>query len=148
MAEPKMKESQSRAVGHAAIGESLDTPIFQCNLLEEIQNLHKEESWLKASGPSSKTLVKHADMRVVLIAMNKNMIMREHKTSARISVQTVAGHIHLKLADRMVDLPTGHLLALDPCVPHDVEADEDSAFLLTLSWRGLSSETCEPDVQK
>jgi hypothetical protein len=26
------------------------------------------------------------------------------------------------------------LLALDQCVPHDVEASEDSAFLLTLSW--------------
>jgi hypothetical protein len=33
-----------------------------------------------------------------------------------------------------VDLPAGHLLALDQCVPHDVEAAEDSAFLLTLSW--------------
>ena len=73
------------------------------------------------------------------------MIMREHKTSARISIQTLAGHIHLKLADHTVDLPNGQLLALDPCVTHDVEAGEDSAFLLTLSWRGLSSETCEPD---
>jgi len=26
------------------------------------------------------------------------------------------------------------LLALDQCVSHDVEASEDSAFLLTLSW--------------
>ncbi len=147
MAEPKMKESQN-PVGHAAIGELLDVPIFQCNLLEEIQSLHKEESWLKETGPSSKTLVKHSDMRVVLIAMNKNMVMREHKTSARISIQTLAGHIHLKLADRTVDLPAGHLLALDPCVAHDVEAGEDSAFLLTLSWRGLSSETCEDDKQK
>jgi quercetin dioxygenase-like cupin family protein len=147
MAEPKMKESQN-PVGHAAIGGLLDVPIFQCNLLEEIQTLHKEESWLKETGPSSKTLVKHSDMRVVLIAMNKNMIMREHKASARISIQTLVGHIRLKLADHTVDLPTGHLLALDPCVAHDVEAGEDSAFLLTLSWRGLSSETCEPDAEK
>jgi quercetin dioxygenase-like cupin family protein len=147
MAEPKMKESQN-PVGHAAIGESLDVPIFQCNLLDEIQTLHKEDTWLKETGPSSKTLVKHSDMRVVLIAMNKNMIMREHKTSARISIQTLSGHIHLKLADRMIDLPTGQLLALDPCVTHDVEANEDSAFLLTLSWRGLSSETCEDIAPK
>jgi quercetin dioxygenase-like cupin family protein len=148
MPEPKMKESQPRSVGHAMIGDSLGTPILQCNLTEEIQNLHKEEAWVRETGPSSKTLVKHSDMRIVLLAMKKNMVMREHETSARISVQTLAGHIHLKLPDRTVDLPAGQLLALDPCVPHDVEAVEDSAFLLTLAWRGLDSETCETDGQK
>src|SRR6204780_3812649 len=100
MAEPKMKEAQPHAVGHAMIAETLSTPIFQCNLLAEIQNLHKEEAWLKETGPSSKTLVKYSDLRIVLIAMNKNMIMREHKTSARISIQTLAGQIHLKLPHR------------------------------------------------
>jgi len=134
MTTPKMKESQRRSVGHAMIGDTLDTPILQCNLLEEIQNLHKEEAWLKSTGPSSKTLVKHSDMRIVLLAMKKNMCMHEHKTSARISVHTLIGRIHLKLPDRTVDLPAGHLLALDQSLPHDVEAAEDSAFLLTLSW--------------
>jgi hypothetical protein len=38
------------------------------------------------------------------------------------------------LPERVVDLPAGNLLALDQCVSHDVEASEDSAFLLTLSW--------------
>jgi quercetin dioxygenase-like cupin family protein len=148
MAEPKMKEAQPHAVGHAMIADTLATPIFECNLLEEIQNLHKEDAWLKQTGPSSKTLVKHSDMRIVLIAMNKDMVMREHKTSARISIQTIAGHVHLKLPDRTVDLPVGQLLALDPCVPHDVEATEDSAFLLSLAWRGLDSEKCDNNEQK
>jgi quercetin dioxygenase-like cupin family protein len=148
MAEPKMKEAASRSVGHEAIGDTLVTPILECNLPEEIQSLHKEETWLKKTGPSSKTLVKHADMRIVLIAMRKNGVMHEHKTTARISVQTLVGHIRLKLADRTVDLPTGHLLALDPNVTHDVGAEEDSAFLLTLSWRSEDSETAEPSVQK
>lgn len=148
MAEPKMKESHPRAVGHAMIGDTLTTPILQYNLLEEIQHLHKEEAWLKGTGPSSRTLVKHSDMRIVLLAMRKNVSMHQHKTSARISVQTLAGHIQLKLADRTVDLPAGQLLALDSCLPHDVEAKEDSAFLLTLSWRGLDSDKCEMDTQE
>jgi quercetin dioxygenase-like cupin family protein len=140
VAEPKMKESSSQPVGHAAIGDTLATPILECNLLEEIQNLHKEPAWIDSTGPSSKTLVKHDDMRIVLIAMRKNVVMREHTTSARISVQTLTGHVHLKLAGRTVDLPAGSLLALDPNVTHDVEANEDSAFLLTLSWRSEDSE--------
>jgi hypothetical protein len=60
-------------------------------------------------------------------------------------MQTLAGHIRLRLPDRMVELPTGQMLVLDQCVPHDVEAEEDSAFLLTLSWHGQGSDICEAD---
>ena len=141
MAQPQKKELQISPVGHAMIGDTLGTPILQCDLLEEIQNLHKEEAWLQGTGPSSKTLVKHPDLRIVLLAMRKKMCMHEHRTAARISMQTLAGHIRLRLPDRMVELPTGQMLVLDQCVPHDVEAEEDSAFLLTLSWRGQGSDT-------
>jgi hypothetical protein len=54
----------------------------------------------------------------------------------------------LRLPDRTVELSTGQLLVLDRCVPHDVEAEEDSAFLLTMSWHGQGSDTCETDEQK
>jgi hypothetical protein len=33
-----------------------------------------------------------------------------------------------------IDLPVGHVLALDRNVHHDVEALVDSAFLLTIAW--------------
>lgn len=145
MAQPQKQELQTSLVGHAMIGDTLGTPILQCDLLEEIQNLHKEEAWLQGTGPSSKTLVKHPDLRIVLLAMRKKMCMHEHRTAARISMQTLAGHIRLRLPDRMVELPTGQMLVLDQCVPHDVEAEEDSAFLLTLSWHGQGSDTCATD---
>ena len=142
MAQPQQKkELQISPVGHAMIGDTLGTPVLQCDLLEEIQNLHKEDAWLQGTGPSSKTLVKHPDLRIVLLAMKKKMCMHEHRTAARISMQTLAGHIRLRLPDRMVELPTGQMLVLDQCVPHDVEAEEDSAFLLTLSWQGQGSDT-------
>ena len=143
MAQPMKKESQ--LVGHALIGETLGTSVLQCDLLEEIQSLHKEDAWLQGTGPSSKTLVKHSDLRIVLLAMKKKMSMHEHKTAARISVQTLTGHIRLRLPERTVELPAGQLLVLDQCVPHDVEAEEDSAFLLTLSWHGRPSDACETD---
>ena len=145
MAQPKRKESQLNPVGHAMIGDTLGTPIVQCDLLAEIQSLHKEDAWLQGTGPSSKTLVKHPDLRIVLLAVRKKMCMHEHRTAARISVQTLTGHIRLRLPDRTVELPAGQLLVLDQCVPHDVEAEEDSAFLLTLSWRGQEAEICQTD---
>jgi quercetin dioxygenase-like cupin family protein len=85
-------------------------------------------------GAKFEEIVKYSDLRIVLIAMKANTRMHEHTAAGRISVHTLEGHIRLHLPERVVDLPVGHLLALDHCVPHDVEAYEDSAFLLTLSW--------------
>lgn len=148
MIQPQEKDSQPSLVGHAMIADTLGTPILQFDLFQEIQNLHKEEAWLQGTGPSSKTLVKHPDLRIILLAMKKNTVMKEHSTAARISLQTLVGHVRLRLSDRTVELPSGQLLVLDQCVPHDVEAEEDSAFLLTIAWQAKSAETCETNEQK
>src|SRR6187397_2483405 len=60
----------------------------------------------------------------------------EHKTEGRISVHVLSGHIHLRAAGRTYSLRPGSLLALDHGMPHDVEALEESAFLLTIAWPG------------
>src|ERR1700682_1965450 len=134
MAQPKRKESQPRSVGHQSIDGTLSESVLQFNLASELDHLHRDDSWLQPTGRSSKTLVKHPDLRIVLIAMRANTRMHEHTAAGRISVHSLNGHIRLHLPERVVDLTAGHLLALDQCVPHDVEAAEDSAFLLTLSW--------------
>jgi quercetin dioxygenase-like cupin family protein len=108
--------------------------MLQFDLASELDQLRRDESWLQITGRSSKTLVKYPDLRIVLIAMKANTRMHEHTAAGKISVQLLNGHIRLHLPEKVVDLPAGHLLALDQCVPHDVEATEDSAFLLTLSW--------------
>jgi quercetin dioxygenase-like cupin family protein len=126
--------SRRTGVGHESIEGTLSAPLLQFDLAGELDQLHREESWLQTTGRSSKTLVKHADLRIVLIAMKANTRMHEHTAAGRISVHSLNGHIRLHLPERVVDLPAGHLLALDQCVPHDVEATEDSAFLLTVSW--------------
>lgn len=134
MAQPKRKESQPRSVGHESIDGTLSGSVLQFNLASELDQLHREEAWLHPTGRSSKTLVKYPDLRIVLIAMKANTRMHGHTAAGRISVHSLNGHIRLRLPERVVDLPAGNLLALDQCVPHDVEASEDSAFLLTLSW--------------
>lgn len=134
MATSQTKISESPHTGHEAIEGTLDRPLLQFDLTAELVQLHADESWKQPAGRSSKTLVKHPDLRIVLIAMKPNTRMSEHTAAARISVHTLNGHIRLHLPKQVVDLPAGHLLALDECVPHDVEATEDSAFLLTLSW--------------
>ena len=134
-----MATSQGQAprrsgVGHDSIEGTLTGPLLQFDLASEIEQLHRDDSWLQPTGRSSKTLVKHPDLRIVLIAMKANTRMHEHTAAGRISVHSLNGYIRLHLPESVVDLPAGRLLALDQCVPHDVEATENSAFLLTLSW--------------
>jgi quercetin dioxygenase-like cupin family protein len=38
--------------------------------------------------------------------------------------------------DQKIDLSAGELMALDHGIHHDVEALEESAFLITISWPG------------
>jgi len=112
----------------------LAQPLLQFDLAAEIEHLRGEESWQRGSGRSSRTLVKHPDFRIVLVAMKRNTEMKEHRAEGRISIQTIIGHVRLKLPRQAVELPAGHFLALDRGITHDVEAVEESAFLLTICW--------------
>ena len=84
------------------------------------------------SGRLSKTIVKYPGFSIVLMVMRSNAKFPEHKSAGRISVQVLKGHIQMHILDKLVDLPAGHLIALDREVLHDVEALDESAFLLTI----------------
>ena len=107
-------------------------PFVEFSFRKELEQLHREPEW--KSGHTAKTLVKYDDLRVVLNALKAHARLVEHQTKGRISIQTVSGHILVRAGDRTFDLPTGTLLALDRDLPHDVEALEDSALLLTIAW--------------
>jgi len=134
MATTRTGDSRSSGAGHESVDGTLSRRALQFELAGELNQLHRDESWLQPTGRSSKTLVKYADLRIVLIAMKANTRMHEHTAAGRISVHALEGLIRLHLPERVVELSAGHLLALDQCVPHDVEATEDSAFLLTIAW--------------
>ncbi|MGH9680555.1 MAG: cupin domain-containing protein [Candidatus Acidiferrales bacterium] len=135
--------SRRSGVGHKSIDGTLSGPLFQFDMASELNQLHRDESWQNLTGRSSKTLVKYPDLRIVLISMKANTRMHEHTAEARISVHSLNGHIRVHLPERVVDLPAGQLLVLDQSMPHDVEAVDDSAFLLTLSWPP-KTKTVEP----
>lgn len=114
-------------------GQHLADPLLTLDLTAELARLHDEETWQRA-GRHARTLVKDADLRVVLIALGAGVRMEEHHAPGRITIQTIVGRLTLRVAGRTVDLPAGHLLTLAPALPHDVEAQEESAFLLTIAW--------------
>lgn len=124
--------SHPQIPGPQRVPEITAAPHLEFELAAEIEKLRREPAY--ESGRNAKTMVKYEDFRVVLTAIKGGARIHEHHSAGRISVQTVAGHVRMRALDREFDLPQGGMLVLDRGVPHDVEAVEDSAFLLTVAW--------------
>ncbi|MDP3720113.1 MAG: cupin domain-containing protein [Acidobacteriota bacterium] len=107
---------------------------MEFDLPAETHRLHTESTW--SAGHNARTLIKYDDLRVVLIALHASARLPTHKTEGRISIHVLSGHVQVKAAERTFSLRPGGLIALDQGVPHEVEALEESAFLLTLAWPG------------
>ena len=110
---------------------------IEFDLPAELAQLAREKPW--SGGHTAKTLVKYDDLRVVLIALEANGQVPEHKTEGRISIQALSGHLRVMASGRTFSLRAGGIVAFDHGVPHHVSALEDSAFLLTIAWPGHRS---------
>src|ERR1035438_831014 len=121
----------------------LAEPLLQIDLDQELKQLRQEDSCQRETGRSSKTLAKYPDLRIVLILMKSGTRIRQHRAGGRVSIQLLEGQVCIHLADRKVNMSVGHLLVLDCGVLHDVETLEESALLLTISWRREKSDASE-----
>ncbi len=120
----------------------LGSSLLQLMIPHEVQSMWKEEAWQTSSGRSARTLVKYPDLRIVLVSMKAGTRFKQHKTSARFAILTLAGHLRLHLPNATVEVPRGELLALDRDVSHDVEAIRQSTFLLILTRPNREKENC------
>jgi quercetin dioxygenase-like cupin family protein len=102
------------------------------DLSHEIADSEQKKPW--QSGLYAKTLYKSDDFRTVLITMEQRARMKEHHTDGTISIHVLKGALHVNAQGQPHELRTNGLFALAPSIRHDVEALEDSAFLLTISW--------------
>jgi quercetin dioxygenase-like cupin family protein len=113
------------------------SPFLEFDLTAEVQHLRDETTW--NTGRNARTIVKYDDFRVVLMALQANMRVAEHKTDGRISIHMLSGHIRLNASGRTFDLRPGSLVTLDQGSSHAMEAMEESAFLLTIAWPGRTA---------
>jgi quercetin dioxygenase-like cupin family protein len=89
-------------------------------------------------GHTARTLIRAADQRVTLVALRAGNTLSEHQASATASLQVLSGQLRVQLPERTVALTAGQLLVLGAGLPHDVHAQSESAFLLTLGWPARS----------
>jgi len=109
--------------------------VIRHNIHKEIEKLKEAPSWQRESGRSAETLVKYREFRIVLVRMKSGSYMSHHKAEGPIAIQLIQGKISVHLPDdRTENLKPGDLLTLERCLEHDVEALDESAFLLTIAW--------------
>ena len=132
--------SQNIAAGEADSGIAAGTrfpiatggPMLRFDFLLEAEQLRREAAW--SNGRNAKTLLKHADFRLVLTVMKRGTRMHQHQAKGTVCIQPVSGHVRIHACGQMFDLGAAQMLSLDPNLPHDVEAVEDSAFLVSIAW--------------
>ncbi len=118
----------------------LEAEVIRVNIGKELEKLKQAPSWQRESGRSSETLTKYNEFRIVLVRMKPGSYMSQHRAEGPISIHILQGKIRVHLPeDRIEELDPGELLTLDRCLEHDVEAVEESAFLLTIAWPDTAS---------
>lgn len=118
----------------AASNSSINTlsGVSLLDIASELADSRQYRPW--QSGLYSKLLLKADDLRVLLIAMETGAKLKEHHADGTVSIHALEGRLCLHAQGQTHTLRTGQILALAPGMKHDLEALEDSALLLTISW--------------
>jgi quercetin dioxygenase-like cupin family protein len=115
--------------------DSASAPEITFDLAALDSELRKSDAYAR-EGHTARTLVRKPDLRIVLVVMKAGARIAEHRADKTASVHVLGGQLRVRLPDEVADLSAGRLLVIERELNHDVEAVADSAFLLTLGWRG------------
>jgi quercetin dioxygenase-like cupin family protein len=109
----------------------IDSPVISLDTEDEVHALKTEPEWI-AGERNGITLAKYPHMRVVLVALRRGTSLREHKVEGPMALYLLSGKVSVTVRKTRYQVQEGGLFTLRKTVPHDVEALEDSAFLLTI----------------
>ncbi len=90
-----------------------------------------------ANGRLSRPVASVPGLRLVLVSMRPNSSWAKHSTPGRISVQPLLGQIRIRIGGEETVLSTGQVAAVASGVEHDVFAESDCVFLLTVARPNL-----------
>lgn len=113
-------------------GRLMDAPLVSIDIPEFIKQLKTEATW-ETSDRNAMTVYKTNGMRIVLIALHEDAVMKKHTADGIISVQVLEGEIIFSTDDQPVVIRKDQMIALHAGLPHSVKALKESVFLLTLA---------------
>ena len=123
-----------------SLARPLARPSMAFDLKAELAALRRESAWQR-NGHNARTLAKYPDMRIVLAAARRGVRMKTHEPKERIAVQVLRGRVRFEAGDQVIEVVEGQLVTLDKSIAHEIEAVEESAFLLHVSWPVDASST-------
>jgi quercetin dioxygenase-like cupin family protein len=103
-------------------------------LLKAEEDALRERAASSSSGRAAKTLAKEGRLRVMIIALNRATVLKQHHTDGPVSIQCLRGNVAITIDDASTELTSGGLLILDAKVQHQVKAIRDSSLLITMSF--------------
>ena len=97
------------------------------------QQLMTEDAF-QTSGRNALTLIHHKDLTVVLTVMRAGAVLEEHHAPAPVTLLPLFGEIVLASAEgtTRLTLDQRNAAVFAAHLPHRVEAQQDSAFLLVM----------------
>jgi quercetin dioxygenase-like cupin family protein len=114
---------------------SLDRAVMTIDLAAILGSMKQEPSWQVAKR-NAMTLVKQPVFRVVLVALQAGTEVGAHEVDGPVTVQAIEGRLAIQVGTENVVLGAGQLLVLRPGLRHTMQAQTESAFLLTLAADG------------
>jgi quercetin dioxygenase-like cupin family protein len=109
-------------------------PLAHLRLPDEIERLKTEQSWIEGDR-NAITLAKGAGLTLVLTALRRGAVLREHRAPGHATLHLLAGRMVLRADERSLDLAPGDVVTLEAGLPHAAEAVDDAVFLLTIVER-------------
>ncbi len=110
----------------------LNAELVEMNLYQFIDQIKHEKTW-QDSDRNAVTMYKSPTMRIVLMGLHKNAVLKTHQANGVISVQVLEGNIDFSTANATTRMEKGHMIALQENILHSVTALTDSFFVLTLA---------------
>ena len=115
---------------------SLDRPVMTLDLPAILGNMKQEASW-QTGRRNAMTLVKQPVFRVVLVTLQAGAEIGAHETEGPVTVQALEGRLAIEVGAEQFALSAGQLLILRSGLRHGIRAQDEAAFLLTLTAEAL-----------
>ncbi|HUJ12058.1 MAG TPA: cupin domain-containing protein [Verrucomicrobiae bacterium] len=110
----------------------LSGPLLFCDLEEEIAQLKEDPEWHERHR-NAVTLVKEPHLSVVLVALREGATLQEHRAPGAFTIVVLDGAVRLGIDNETRTVKRGGLVSMEKDIPHDVEALEETALLLTIA---------------
>ncbi len=122
-----------RAFGSVMAHPERHTPSFPIARLDLVEEARQLRASPIPHGHVAKTVLHNADLRVVLMVLQRGARIPRHHAKGSLLVQVLDGRAIVTLLDTSFDLGAGQVLAIEPELAHALVAIEDSALLLTIA---------------